>query len=394
MEEKGNAVRKTRPVPARPLRVLLDARKLEDGGIGTYIRNLIRGLSGLEEVSLTVLCDPERAGRAGFAPDVEVIAEAARPYSFDEFVRMPGRIRFEDFDVFHMPHYTLPFGVPIPTVITVHDLIHVYAPEHFYYPVLSRPLIRSALRRADRVVTVSYSSYQQIRKFVRQDPSIIRKMHVIPNAIDSDLLPQSDVQKAGSNGRPRDYFLAVFSNTKPHKGLEDLLSAYRELRKESMSGSGPEVLKRLVLVGPGTEGIKGRSFGVEPGMPGEILALGEVTREALRRLYLHAAALIVPSTAEGFCLPVLEAHAAGIPVITRPVPAVLELSTAFDVMCADFSLTALKEGIRKFLSSPELSVRRIQDLQNQVEQFTVEGAAKAVHDVYAEAVHSQDGGVS
>ncbi len=388
MEEAGNVVRKTEPFPARPLRALLDARKLEDGGIGTYIRNLIRGLKAVDDVSLTILCRPGSAARLVQSDGVEVIHEEARPYSMDEFLRMPMRVPFDDFDVFHVPHYTLPFGIKIPTVITIHDLIHVYSPERFYYPYLARPLVRSALRRATRVITVSHASLNQIRKFTRDDPEVEKKIFVIPNAIDSSLVDYENGEGAGK----RDYFLAVFSNSKPHKGLEDLIAAYRELR-EDFAEEGAAPAKRLVLVGPGTEHIKGRNFGSELGSRGEILAMGEVSSDALRRLYAHAAALIVPSLADGFCLPVLEAHAAGIPVIARPVPAILELTTRFDVTCRDFTVQALKAGIMEFLSSQEPSPSGAHDLKRQAEAFSPETAARAVQAVYIQAAESEGRGV-
>lgn len=388
MEEAGNVVRKTEPFPARSLRVLLDARKLEDGGIGTYIRNLIRGLKVCEDVALTVLCRPESSARLVNGGGVEIIHEEARPYSMNEFIRMPMRVPFEDFDVFHVPHYTLPFGIRIPTVITVHDLIHIYAPERFYYPYLARPLIRSALRRATRVITVSQASLNQIKKFTHNDPEIERKLFVIPNAVDRALVHFDN----GEGARKRDYFLAVFSNSKPHKGLDDLITAFRELRHELVQ-EGSEPAKRLVLVGPGTGQIKGRSFGSEPGSPGEILAMGEVSSDALRRLYAHAAALIVPSLADGFCLPVLEAHAVGIPVVARPVPAILELTTQFDVTCEDFSIEALKAGIRKFLSNHESLESSAHDLKRQAESFSPETAARAVQAVYIQAAESEGRGV-
>ena len=362
-------------VPLRPVRVLLDARKLGDGGIGTYVSNLIHGLRERDDVELAILCDPHRAASTGMDVSVRVIAENARRYSLDEMMLMPRRIRFADFDVFHVPHYTLPFGVPIPTVITVHDLIHIYAPERFYYPFISRPVVRSALSRASRVITVSNASFQQIKKFSAQDPLVLSKLRVIPNSVDADLFQPAPSTGLGKHG---DYLVAVFSNNKPHKGLDDLIAAYR------MLGAEGHAHKRLVLVGPGTEKIKGRSFGAAQGTAGEILALGAVNRDVLKRLYAHAAALVVPSTAEGFCLPVLEAHACGVPVVTRPVPAVLELTTSFDVVCADMTVETLKEGIGRFLARSELSAGR-DDLKAHAGAFSVEATAEAVVGVYAEA---------
>ena len=60
--------------------------------------------------------------------------------------------------------------------------------------------------------------------------------------------------------------------------------------------------------------------------------------------------MVVPSVAEGFSLPVLEAHAFGAPVVVRPVPAALELRLPTDIVCEDFSIGALSVALRRALS--------------------------------------------
>ncbi|NMC63969.1 MAG: glycosyltransferase family 4 protein, partial [SAR324 cluster bacterium] len=312
MEERGNALRQSERAEFRRLNVLLDARKIKGGGIGTYTVNLIRGLASNDGVRLSILANPENLYGVNLPPNVKVIAEKAKCYSLEEYFLMSSRLPFQDYDVFHVPHYTLPFGIPIPTIVTIHDLIHIYKPERFFYPFFAKPLIRSALKRATRVITVSNASFQEIKHFAKQNPQILEKMRIVPNSIDLDIL-RPDVENGPSavSTRKGDYFLAVFSNSKPHKGIKDLITAYQELRFDP-EGRGERLLnKRLVLVGPGTENIKGHDFGSEAGSSSELIVLGEVSREALRRLYLNAAAVIIPSIAEGFCLQALEAHSLG-----------------------------------------------------------------------------------
>lgn len=374
MEQTGNVVREERPSSRRLLKVLVDARKLGEGGIGTYLFNLLHGLYSSDAVDLTILCDAERAGALPI--DVKVIEENARKYSFDELVLMPMRIPFRDYDIFHVPHYTLPYRVPIPTVITIHDLIHIYNPEKFYYPFVAGPFIHSAMKRATKIITVSHSSFQQIKKFSGHDPAIVSKLRIVPNSVEDGLLQAGSRPVAERRG---DFFLAVFSNSKPHKGMRDLIDAFLAIGKES-TGSFD---KRLVLVGPGTEAIKGSNFGGITAGAGEIIALGEISREALHRLFATAAALILPSLSEGFCLPVLEAHAAGTPVITRPVPAVLELITPHDMICEDFSMEALIGAIRSFASRP---TDCSDELRRQASRFSATSAAAAICDVYEEAL--------
>ena len=86
-----------------------------------YTENLITGLLEVGGVAITVLYSDERCRTAPYGSQVEWLWEAARPYSVDEMLRMPARIDLSRFDIFHTPHYMLPYRIPIPTVVTVHD---------------------------------------------------------------------------------------------------------------------------------------------------------------------------------------------------------------------------------------------------------------------------------
>ena len=130
------------------MRVLLDARKLGHGGIGVYIDNLVHGLAAHGDVDLTLIVreafDPEEYS---WGKGVALISDRARPYSIDEMFGLARRIDFAGIDVFHSPHFTLPFGIRVPSVVTVHDLIHVHNPQRAFYPVVARGLVRSSLKR-------------------------------------------------------------------------------------------------------------------------------------------------------------------------------------------------------------------------------------------------------
>lgn len=347
-------------LPSRRIRVLIDARKIGDGGIGVYIENLIRGLGQFESCSISAIVNPEKTSQNILHDSVKLIEDRAPLYSFDELWRMPQRINFSKYDVFHTPHYLLPFRIPIPTIITVHDLIHLQCPERAFYPFIAKPLIHSSLRRASRIFTVSRSSCEAIKRLA---PDVSSKIRVIPNAIDPELVKEARPREFICNrfGLRPNYLLAVFSNAKPHKGLSDLITAFSNA-KEALQGlrlfDGGERAHwsrgvcdlRLVLVGIGTEDLVGRPGILSAiGNNKSIHVLGRVTKEELRSLYSNALALVVPSIQEGFCLPALEAKAVGTPVIARPVAAIRELLDGEDVVCEDMSVQALRCGIIDYL---------------------------------------------
>lgn len=340
LPRRNSAVRS--PVKAGlKVRVLLDARKLGDGGIGVYVEQILRGLLERRDVAVRAIVRKslEASGLAdvGLHGDLTEIVDGARPYSVDEMVMMPRRIDFSEVDVFHSPHYTLPLGIPVPSVVTIHDLIHLQYPEKSYYPLIAKQLILSAARRADRVLTVSVAVKRDLETFFQSEPPLCEKLSVIPNCVG----PQ-DERPHDSAGYVRSrysivgpYFLVVSSMAKPHKGIEDLVEAYRALSREATLP-----VPELVVAGTGSEVWRDKISQVD-----SIHVLGRVSSIELRHLYAAAHYVVVPSLAEGFGLPMLEAHVLGVPVVHRPVPALLELSTDYDIVTKDFSVPALRAAL-------------------------------------------------
>ena len=382
------------------IRVLLDARKLGDGGIGVYIDNLIAGLSARGDVRLTVIGKRAQVEQHAWSRGVDVIEDLAKPYSLDELFLMPRRLMTGKYDLFHAPHYTLPFGLKMPAVVTIHDLIHINAPEKFYYPYIAAPIVRSALRRARRVVVVSQSTLGAISQLVRGEARILSKLRVVPNAVAPILvdLPYKPDYLRSRFHLESPYLLAVISMLKHHKGVEDLLQAFARVKEQSVAmfkppHEAPRGFRelKLVLVGKGTERLVEvekllRKAGSIPG----VHILGNVAKSDLVHLYRQALALVVPSLAEGFCLPALEAKAVGLRIVARPVPAVLEILDRSDVICRDFSRDALVEGILALFRAGSQSLAETQVKSGPQPEFwarfSVEAVAERTLSIYHEAL--------
>ncbi|MCB0333568.1 MAG: glycosyltransferase, partial [Bdellovibrionales bacterium] len=218
------------------LRVLVDARKICDGGIGVYTNNLICGLLD-RDTRVSVLGDPAKISEMPWSSDVLCLPEYARPYSLDELFGLARRVDFTQYDIFHTPHYVLPFGIPIPSIVTIHDLIHIHFPEKVYYPWIASALLRSALKRASRVLTVSQATFQDLHRFVSGRHDLMQKISVVPNALDPYFLdhePSGDFVRSrfGITGH---YFLAVSSMLKPHKGVRDLFEAFAAFQRRRVA---------------------------------------------------------------------------------------------------------------------------------------------------------------
>jgi len=115
------------------MRICLDARKLRDSGIGNYIRALLDGFKLIEaEKRMEPARQEQRSSQCS-----EILAKFGairlrRPGILPSRIVAGGlRNSSPGADLFHAPHYVVPLGLRIPTIVTIHDLIHLQFPEYF-----------------------------------------------------------------------------------------------------------------------------------------------------------------------------------------------------------------------------------------------------------------------
>ena len=273
------------------MRIGIDARKIADFGIGTYIRGLLQELAR-DTTNTYVAFAPRRLAHL-IPSGVEHAVADAPHYSMRELIILGRAIDRANLDLFHAPHYVVPF-TSVPFVVTIHDLIHLRNPNPIAR-LYARQMIGRAVRRSRRVLTVSETVKREIvSTFGREDDHVL----VTPNGVGA---PFSESGPA-AEGR---YFLYV-GNDKPHKNIDVLVDAFA-----SVSGAS------LVLTGAAFERFKPRE---------RVVVSGFVDDAKLASLYRGAIALVIPSREEGFGLPALEAMASGCAVITSNAAALVEIT--------------------------------------------------------------------
>jgi glycosyltransferase involved in cell wall biosynthesis len=374
--------------PQAALRLLLDGRKLVDGGIGVYIENIVLGLLKRSDVNLTVISSERKAHSVAWRDQVAWVYDDAKQYSLDEMFLLARRIDWKAFDLYHAPHFTLPFGIPIPSVVTIHDLIHIDYPESFYYPFIARRLIRSAVRRATAVLAVSNATKRAVEALTGVESS---KVSVIPNAIPPFLEQNEQGLSASALVREclakQPFFVAVLSNLKPHKGALDLLLAYQQARREFESVSSGRLFPNLLLVGYGARDIERDKVLHQLAQQTQgVSVIGAVSPDELTQLYRAAQAVVVPSVAEGFCLPALEAQSVGVRVVCRPVPVLEELVTQSDLVAADFSRESFVEVLTRAALVDQRGTQGVN--RAHLERFSLAKVSEQLYGVYSAVVTS------
>ena len=335
------------------MRVGIDARKIADFGIGTYIRGLLGALVDLNAPDEYVTFAP--AG-APIPAGVEHVVVNAPHYSARELITLGRAANRARLDVFHAPHYVVPF-THVPLVVTIHDLIHLHQPlRNPLAPIYARAMLRRAVRKARVILTVT----EAVRRELETELGA-RTVVVTPNGAPAFTAPD--------RSHPAVPTFLYAGNDKPHKNVSALIDAFAEVRR---------VLPDATLT------LAGAAFTRLRNIDG-IRARGFVTDAELAALYGESVALVMPSHEEGFGLPALEAMARGTAVITSNAAALVEVTgeAALHVDARDARALAAAM-VRVASDAPLRDSMRARGLE-RARAFTWKRCAELTRDAYERA---------
>ncbi|MFP5250988.1 MAG: glycosyltransferase family 4 protein [Actinomycetes bacterium] len=235
-------------------------------------------------------------------------------------------------------------------VVTIHDAVPWTHPETLPASSVSwaRAMAKRAQRYADAIVVPTHAVADQLGSAL----DLGDRVRVISGAVSSTLVvPPDAASRAQRMNLPARYVLAV-GPFEPRKGISELLWALADTAAPSIP---------VVLAGP-TSGADVDLDAVRADARlsiDQVVALGTLDDADLAVVYDRASAVVVPSLAEGFALPVLEAMSLGTPVIHSDAPALLELAADAGVVVEREDHAGyprrIAEAIRRVLEEPFLA---------------------------------------
>jgi glycosyltransferase involved in cell wall biosynthesis len=232
-------------------------------------------------------------------------------------------------DLVHAPTPLAPPRRKRPLVVTVHDAVPWTHPETLTARGVSwhRSAVERAARTADLLVVPTQAVADELAQHVPITPDRLR---VVGHGVSADLTPPEDAEERAVRLQLPARYLLTVATLEPRKGLGVLLAALAD-------PAAPD-LPLLVAGQPGWGGLDPVAEARRVGLGDRVRVLGRVEDADLAVLLDRATAVVVPSRSEGFGLPLLEAMAAGTPVVASPVPALVEVAGGAALVAADAEL--------------------------------------------------------
>lgn len=356
----------------------------QPGGIGTYLRHLIPGLAGRMEAGKLILAH-HGPRDAGLFADVEGVEERRLPGRRDLTGLCwhgVGRPVLEaylgELDLVHAPSLVYPPS-RAPLVATVHDLCICRYPNAFpaRWRVFHRRGLSLILRHAGVILVDSRSTRDDLRSLTgRADP----RVKVVGLGVDAPPRPSGEeVERVLSRHGLRPPYILFVGTIEPRKNLCTLARAYASFGGAERLRSG-----ELVLAGPlgwMRRGEMSRILGQQG-----VRWLGYLPQDELEAVYAAATVFAYPSLYEGFGLPVLEAMARGLAVVTSNTSSLREVGEGVALLVDPEDPMEMGKALRRLIEDPDLREELAQKGRERAAEYSWESTVEKTLRAYREAL--------
>lgn len=367
------------------MRICLDLRPIlaYPTGIGRMAHNLLLALQSIDsENHYLVLRRDEVYTPIPSKPNFEIMPCNIGQYSPKMHVEIPKILKRHKIDLYFSPYFVVPFWLPCPSVITIHDMIFSVFPRLLSPPewLVYQLLMRKSLASSSAVTAVSNCTREDVLKYfptTRAD-----KVYVIHSGIGDQFQPVVN-ESMHNNFRLKyhlpEKYLCYVGNYKAHKNLGRLVSAFAQIKNS--------VSHQLVLLdNPGADCIKLKAQVQSSKLQDRIYFCGGLADSDLALFYSCADLFVFPSLYEGFGLPPLEAMACGTQVITSNTSSLPEVVGDAGIMIDPYNVEELAEAMLRVLRDPDLRQKMRAKGLERAKLFTWENTARQTLAVYNEAM--------
>ncbi|GAB2587944.1 glycosyltransferase family 4 protein [Spirosoma areae] len=374
------------------MRIGIEAQRLlrpHKHGMDIVALETIRALARYPKHEFVVFVKPD-TDRAGLpnSPNVELVELPGGPYPIWEQYALPKAVGQHGLDLLHCTANTAPLRCPVPVVLTLHDIIFLENQPlraGSWYQRLGNQYRRWNVPRivadCERIITVSDFERQRIIDHLHLDPE---RVVTIWNAVSRQFRmvddPEPIARVRAQYGLP-DEFIFFLGNTDPKKNVKGVLKAMLLLKQRGQL-SLPVVISNLPSASLAellTE-IGGQS------LTSDIVLCGYIPNPVLPLVYNAATIFLCPSLRESFGLPILEAMACGVPVLTASTSSMPEVAGDAALLVDPTSAEDMAMELDRLINQPALRADLRQRGLERAALFSWEATAAKLLDVYADSL--------
>ncbi len=377
--------------------IVIDARRSQDFGIGTYIRNLVRALASIDHHNrYTLISAVDEAASLKDLPENFSTAIYSR-IDVDAFdnLAFPAFLRGLRPDLVHIPLNRVPLVMVRPYVVTVHDMSSLMFEDQGSDMQMRfrRYRYKRGLMRANEVIAVSEATKRDIENLLGIPPDHIHRVYNAPDPGffgHGNGFNEQEKQRILERYQIQYPYLLYAGNVRPHKNIPRLVEAFAVVRDQL---SAHPVYKdlRLIIIGDTISQYPAlRQAVIKSRVENVVRFLGFVPFDTLRYLYEAATAFVFVSRYEGFGLPPLEAMACGTPVVASNVSSLPEVLGDAAVQVNPANVFEIARGITEVLLDDGLRSALVRCGREQASRFSWERTAREVLAIYHLACSSVD----
>lgn len=351
------------------LQVAIDSRMLQHSGIGVFLRSVFAQWERKPP--------PFRIAMVG---DYPVMSEWSRrleapmyPWRADIYsvVTALSRPRLKGFSAWYSPHFATSLRPGCPLVCHVQDILHITHPPRKGTAMPARAYFAMLKQRASMVLTTTRHVKVQIQTLLRFDAARVLCSGAGPGIAEGPIAPVEDLPEPM---RRNPYAMAVGIH-RPHKNWTFLLNQWKRVESGEALAC---ITTRLDHAGLEREvqrlGLRHRAF-----------VLSDLPEPVMRAAYRHARALMYPSLAEGFGLPLLEAMKLGTPVVAANRSPMKEIAGAAGFLYDPDYVDTFHAAVRAALGDEQERAARVEIGLRLAERYSWETTTRIVEDAIMRA---------
>lgn len=324
-------------------------------------------------------------------PNFKIVKLEGGFYPLWEQFALPKAASKAGCEILHCTSNTAPINCDIPLVVTLHDIIYM---ESSYRQILNgsatsyqkfgnayrKLVVPRIIKKSRKIITVSHFEKNRIGEFFGMKGD--NRLTAVYNGVSEHFKPVTDkaeLLRVKNKYHLPDHYFFFLGNTDPKKNTKGTLKAFSDFIKQTgtdyklvmLDYDRSELEKLLEDIG-------------DKSLSNRIILTGYVINTDLPSIYCQSEVFLYPSLRESFGIPMLEAMACGVPVITSNTSSMPEVAGTAACIINPFKPEEITEAIIRILNDKTLNASLVAKGYDQAAKFSWKAMAQSVREIYRE----------